>query len=71
MLTKEDKLKSQLLPVAKKLIDSRLTDSVVVDAERGSRYPPEMGELVKAQNSENHVFTHVPHVHVSIENTFL
>lgn len=60
MLTKKDKLKSQLLYVAKKLRDSRLMDSVGLYTEHGSRYPPEMGELVKAQNRENHVFSHVP-----------
>lgn len=60
MVTKKGKFKSQLLSVAKKLRDSRLTDSVVEDTECDSRYPPEMGESVKAQNSESHVFLHVP-----------
>jgi len=33
-----------------------------VDTDHDSRYPPEMGESVKDQNNENHVFLHFPSI---------
>ncbi len=31
-----------------------------MDTKRDSRYPPKVFKSVKAQNSDNHVFSHVP-----------